>query len=202
MLPLYDEEKIKSFSPKITISLIILCSLIFFWSLVDPHLIYKFGFIPKRFFETKSFFPLFSSMFFHGGFFHLLSNMWYLWIFGNNLERKLGRFKFLIFYLLCGMGSALFYGFFRKDSTIPVIGASGAISGILGGYFILFPQNRIICLMPGIFFYHLIALPAVIFLGIWFIYQFLSLGSTINVAFLAHIGGFLIGLFLVKKFKR
>lgn len=203
MFPLYDESKIQGYTPWITLLIILanlICFLLSFTNL--ENLLVKFAFVPANFFQEKDFLPLFSSMFLHGSFGHILGNMWFLWIFGNNLERKLGRIKFLIFYLLSGIGATLFYAIFTENPFIPVIGASGAISGILGGYFISFPKNRIRTLVPGFFVYHIISLPAILFGGIWFIYQFLSLGSNLNIAFLAHIGGFLMGIFLMKLFRR
>lgn len=199
MIPIADENRQKGYIPWMTIFIIILCSFCFVFSLSDLEWFLKnFGFIPKNFLKNKNFSLIFSSMFLHGDFFHLLGNMWFLWIFGNNLERKLKRLKFLLFYLVCGVFSLIFYTLFNSNSSIPVVGASGAISGVLGGYFVLFPQNRITTIVPGLFFYQIISLPAGIFGFLWFLYQFFSLGSDINVAFLAHIGGFLIGALLIR----
>jgi len=203
MFPLYDESKIQGYIPWITVLIILtnlICFLFSFTNLED--ILAKFAFVPANFFQQKDFFPLFSSMFLHGGFGHLFGNMWFLWIFGDNLEKKLGRIKFLIFYILCGIGATLFYAILTENPSIPVIGASGAISGVLGGYFIRFPKNRIKTLIPGFFIFHIISIPAILFGGIWFFYQFLSLGSNLNIAFLAHIGGFLIGIVLMRSFAR
>lgn len=203
MFPLCDESKIQGYTPWITILIIsvnLICFLFSFSNL--EQFVLKFGFIPNDFFQQKNFLPLFSSMFLHGDFGHIFGNMWFLWIFGNNLERKLGRIKFLIFYLFCGIGATLFYTIFTEYPFIPVIGASGAISGILGGYFIRFPKNKIRTLIPGLFIFHIIPIPAILFGGIWFFYQFLSLGSNLNIAFLAHIGGFLIGITLIKTLNK
>ena len=201
MFPLYDESKIQGYVPWINILIIsanLICFLFSFTNLED--ILAKFAFVPTEFFQQKDFSPLISSMFLHGGLGHLFGNMWFLWIFGNNLERKLGRIKFLIFYLLCGIGATLFYAIFTENPSIPIIGASGAISGILGGYFIRFPRNRIKTLILGFFILHIISIPAILFGAIWFLYQFLSLGSNLNIAFLAHIGGFLIGIILMRSF--
>jgi len=201
MFPLYDESKIQGYVPWINILIIsanLICFLFSFTNLED--ILAKFAFVPTEFFQQKDFSPLISSMFLHGGLGHLFGNMWFLWIFGNNLERKLGRIKFLIFYLLCGIGATLFYAIFTENPSIPIIGASGAISGILGGYFIRFPRNRIKTLILGFFILHIISIPAILFGAIWFLYQFLSLGSNLNIAFLAHIGGFLVGIILMRSF--
>jgi len=201
MFPLYDESRIQGYVPWINILIIsanLICFLFSFTNLED--ILAKFAFVPTEFFQQKDFFPLISSMFLHGGLGHLFGNIWFLWIFGNNLERKLGRIKFLIFYLLCGIGATLFYAIFTENPSIPIIGASGAISGILGGYFIRFPRNRIKTLILGFFILHIISIPAILFGAIWFLYQFLSLGSNLNIAFLAHIGGFLIGIILMRSF--
>jgi len=198
MFPLYDESKIRGYTPWITILIITINLVCFFLTFANlEEFLTKFAFFPADFFLQKDFFPIFSSMFLHGGFGHLFGNIWFLWIFGNNLEKRLGRIKFLIFYLFCGIGAALFYAIFTKDPSLPVIGASGAISGILGGYLFLFPKNQIRTLIPGFFIFYVISIPVILFGGIWFLYQFLSLGSNLNVAFLAHIGGFLIGILLL-----
>jgi membrane associated rhomboid family serine protease len=141
-------------------------------------------------------------MFFHAGFFHLFGNMWFLWVFGDNLERKLGKAKFLAFYVLCGLFSALIYLLLAPEKSIPAIGASGAISGVLGGYLVLFPRHRIVSLVPIFFFIELVAIPVVIFIGIWFLYQLFYIGAETMVAYWAHIGGFLAGLFLIKFFAK
>ncbi|PIR02361.1 MAG: rhomboid family intramembrane serine protease [Candidatus Nealsonbacteria bacterium CG_4_9_14_3_um_filter_35_11] len=199
MFPLYDESHIRGKTPWATIFLIILNVALFFISLINlDSFIAVYGFSPKGFFIQEKYFSVFSSMFFHGGFLHLLGNMWFLWVFGDNLEKKLGKIKFLSFYLLCGLGSALLYSFTAADKTIPVIGASGAISGVLGGYLILFPKNKVRALVPLIFIWTVISVPAVIYILIWFLYQILYLGSDPFVAYWGHIGGFLTGILLIK----
>jgi membrane associated rhomboid family serine protease len=199
MIPLYDENRSPGYIPWATLFIIVISTLCFLFSFSNlDNIIEEFGFVPQKFFKTKNFLPIFTSMFLHGSFFHLLGNMWFLWIFGNNLERKLKRWKFIIFYFICGIFSLLFYAFLTDTPNIPVIGASGAISGILGGYFIAFPTNRITTLVPGFFLLYTVSIPAGLFGLIWFIYQFLSLGSNLNIAFLAHIGGFLMGALLMR----
>ena len=146
---------------------------------------------------------LFSSMFLHGGFLHLFGNMLYLWIFGNNIEDALGHFRFLLFYLVCGLSAGTAQVLSDPNSTIPMIGASGAIGGILGAYLLLFPSARIVTLIFIIIFIKIVRIPALIVLGFWFLIQLISVGggAISNVAFFAHIGGFLSGLVLVKLFQ-
>jgi membrane associated rhomboid family serine protease len=155
---------------------------------------------------------LFSSMFLHGGWMHLISNMWILFIFGDNIEDRMGRFRYLAFYLLCGVVAALTQVFTAPLSMVPMIGASGAISGISGAYILLFPRARVLTLVPIFFFFTFIEIPALIYLGFWFLLQLFNglfalsfmgrLGSMGGVAWWAHIGGFVAGLVLVKVFER
>ena len=146
---------------------------------------------------------LFSSMFLHGGVLHLLGNMLFLWVFGANVEDHLGHLPYLMFYLICGIGAGLTHILANCGSTIPSIGASGAISGVMGAYIVLFPRSKILTLVPIIIFFFTVRLPAVLILGYWFVIQFLSgflsLGEVdqAGVAWWAHIGGFLLGAVLV-----
>ena len=147
------------------------------------------------------YFTLFSSMFMHGSFMHLFGNMLYLWIFGDNLEDRMGRARYLVFYLLCGLIASLSHVLMNADSFIPSLGASGAISGVLGGYLVLFPKRRVLVIMLRI----LTHVPAVVAIGIWFAFQllegYLNRGAEGGgVAYAAHIGGFIAGLVLVKLF--
>jgi rhomboid family protein len=150
--------------------------------------------------------PVFTSMFLHAGWLHLIFNMWFLWIFGRNVEDALGHFPYLIFYLLCGVVAAFAQVLSNPSSTIPTVGASGAIAGVMGGYFVLYPRARVLMLVP-FFFIFFLWLPAWAVLGYWFVLQFLSgVGSSLvgadagGVAFWAHVGGFLAGVFLVSLF--
>jgi len=150
--------------------------------------------------------PFITSMFLHGGWFHLIGNMWYLWIFGDSVEDKMGRGRFVLFYLLCGLGAAIGQVSAAPASTVPIIGASGAIAGILGGYFLLFPQSRVLTLIPLFIFITMVEIPAVLFLGFWFVIQFLN-GTVTGadsggVAWWAHVGGFATGMFLVFPFRK
>jgi membrane associated rhomboid family serine protease len=148
---------------------------------------------------------LFSSMFVHGGWWHLISNMWYLWLFGDNIEDSMGHLRFVLFYLLVGLAAAMLQIVTHSTSAVPVVGASGAIAGVLGGYALIFPRARVRCLLFIIFIITFIKVPAYLVLGFWFVVQMLhglSEGSLSGVAWFAHIGGFLAGLMLVKLFVR
>jgi membrane associated rhomboid family serine protease len=155
-------------------------------------------FIPLPFWST-----LVTSMFLHGGWAHLGGNMLFLWIFGDNLNKVMGQVRYFLFYMVCGLAAGLAHIAFNSGSTMPSVGASGAISGVLGGYMVLFPRNRVRVLMRG----GIVAVPAYVMLGLWFLIQFVSsLGAlaqteqTGGVAFMAHVGGFVAGLVLVKVF--
>ena len=211
MIPLRDNIPHRR-KPVITISLILINIFMFFYELFLgkdlKNFIYLYGFIPYKLFLPISWqdkvFPLFSSMFLHGGWGHLLGNMLFMWIFADNVEDRLGHFNFLVFYLTCGVLASLVHALFNFGSKLPTIGASGAIAGILGGYFRMFPYAKVLTLVPFFFFWEIIELPAFFFLGVWFLYQFLlgifssPLGG--GVAFWAHIGGFVSGIFLLKFF--
>lgn len=194
MIPLYDQSHSSNKTPVITITLIALNILVFLFSWDGlKEAVNTFGVVPQEILSGENLKTLFSSMFLHGGLIHLVVNMWFLWVFGDNLENSLGRFKFLVFYLATGLSTGFIYCFFAPDKTVPVIGASGAISGVLGAYLVLFPGNKIKTLVLLPFFVITTAtLSALLFLGIWFAFQFLS--SEPNVANQAHIIGFLIGV--------
>jgi membrane associated rhomboid family serine protease len=181
------------------------------------RLIYVFGIVPARYSHPEwaqlvglrfdDYWPFLTSMFLHGGWAHVLGNMWALWIFGDNVEDRMGPGRFLVFYLLTGLIAGLTHYFTNLDSTIPTVGASGAIAGVLGAYFFLFPRARIIALLPIFFFPFFFELPAVTYLLFWFLSQ--VLGGTISglsssnvggVAFWAHVGGFLAGVVLHRLF--
>ena len=167
------------------------------------NFVYTFGFIPSEF----NFLTLFSSMFLHGGLFHILGNMWFFYIFGDNVESILGHSKFLLFYLACGVGAGLSQFFMDPTSTIPMVGASGAIAGILGAYMIRFPKARVHVFVFIFIFFTTIQVPAQIVLGLWFLMQlssgFGSLGidTTGGVAWFAHVGGFIFGILTLNYFQ-
>jgi membrane associated rhomboid family serine protease len=144
---------------------------------------------------------IFTSMFLHGGWMHLLGNMWFLWIFGDNVEERLGTIRFVIFYLIVGVVGALAQSFALPSSTAPMIGASGAIAGVLGGYVMLFPRAKVVTAVLIPFLWHVRDVPAWVFLGIWFLGQFL-IGNHSGVAWMAHVGGFLAGLGAVRLLAR
>lgn len=149
---------------------------------------------------------LITSMFLHGSWMHLLGNMWFLWLFGNNIEDSMGRLRFVVFYLMTGLAAAFGQIVTNPDSIIPMVGASGAISGVMGAYLILFPRVKVYVLVPIFIFFTSIALPAWLMLGYWFFIQLasglLSSGEMGGVAFWAHVGGFVAGVVLIKSFTR
>ena len=144
-------------------------------------------------------------MFLHGGFLHLLGNMWSLYIFGDNVEDRLGHLRYLAFYLVCGLASGLSHLALNWHSQIPTIGASGAIAGVMGAYFILYPKAKVLTLIPIFFFFQFLEVPAFLFLGVWFLFQFLSAAGTSGqmggIAWWAHIGGFIFGIIFLKLFE-
>ena len=155
------------------------------------------------------YFTLFTSMFMHGGFMHLAGNMLFLWIFGDNVEDRMGHGRFVAFYLLCGAAAALGQTFTAPDSMVPMVGASGAVAGVMGAYFVLYPQSRIVTLLPLFIFIEIIEVPAVILLGLWFLLQLVSgVGSLTQpeagggVAFWAHAAGFVAGIVMLPFLKR
>ncbi len=218
MIPLHDDNPTTRF-PWVTLAVIVLCSLVFLWQISLPTtlqsaVVYGLGFIPAVVFTDAQLAPelymvpgtlsVFTSMFLHGGFMHLLGNMLFLWVFGNNVEDAMGPLRFLLFFLLCGLAAAAAQALPNPGSEIPMIGASGALSGVLGAYFLLYPRAEILVLIPlGL---QVIRIPAALMLGLWLLIQVLSaLGGAADaagVAWLAHIGGFLAGLALVPLFKR
>jgi membrane associated rhomboid family serine protease len=220
MIPLRDANPSHRV-PVVTFALIGANCLAFFYQLsLSPaglqRLVFTLGMVPARVTAlptnpeigvSGAFLPLFTSMFLHGGWLHLLGNMWFLWIFGDNIEDRLGHLRYLLFYFLCGLGAGLAHTLFNLNSTIPTIGASGAVAGVLGGYFLLFPGARVLTLVPA-FFIFMVELPAYLILLYWFVLQLfsgaISLGArgaeAGGVAWWAHIGGFLLGLVLVWLF--
>jgi membrane associated rhomboid family serine protease len=210
MIPLRDVIPSRT-KPGVTITLIVVNIAIFlFQSSLSERgqetFVYAFGLVPAYF----SFGTVFTSMFVHGGVAHLVGNLLFLWIFGDNVEDRLGHLRFLTFYLLCGFLAALSQLFLDPDSTVPMVGASGAIAGVMGAYLVLYPHSRVLMLFPFPVF--LFELPAIVFLGGWFFLQFLNgIGQlpvfqqdqiSGGVAFWAHVMGFVTGLVLVVFMKR
>lgn len=200
-----------------TIVLIIMNALIFLFEMsLGRHInefFNYFAILPAKYFFLASkvgftiierFYPLLTSQFLHGGWLHIIGNMWFLWIFGDNIEDRLGHFKFLLFYLLCGFAAGLTHVYTNPSSDVPTIGASGAVAGVMGAYIILYPRAKVLTLIPIFFFIQFVEIPAFIFLGVWFLIQFLSGAFVLaanevytGVAWWAHIGGFVIGAVLV-----
>lgn len=221
MIPLRDDNP-TSIQPILCISFIAINILVFLYQFsLGPQLeqvfIYQYGAIPAVLFGQESLpaevavlppvMSLFTSMFLHGGFMHLAGNMLYLWIFGNNIEDVMGHRRFIVFYLLCGLIAAMSHAVTDTGSVVPMIGASGAISGLLGAYLLLYPHAQVLVLIPLGFFTRMIYIRAGWVLGFWFFMQVLSGGMSVGqkgggVAFFAHIGGFLAGMLLIGLFKR
>jgi membrane associated rhomboid family serine protease len=207
MMPIGDDDSSRRTVPYVTYGLIAANILIFVLELFSGDaFIEQWAFIPVRFLANPfaASLTLFTSMFMHAGWAHLLGNMLYLWIFGDNVEDRFGHVKFLIFYLICGLAATFGQLIFNTGSTIPNLGASGAIAGVLGAYIVLFPQGKI-NVMQG---QRAIQVPALIVIGLWFVLQFFSgIGSlsttadTGGVAYMAHIGGFLAGILLTFLFR-
>ena len=216
MFPLRDENPSRSV-PVITRVLIVFNAAAFVYELMLGHdlriFMYTWGMVPARvtlalqYGEESIAAPgltLLTSMFLHGGWLHLIGNMWYLWIFGDNVEDVLGPVRYLLFYFLCGIAAGATHVLLSPGSSVPTVGASGAIAGVLAGYASLFPHARVVTLIPLGFFLQVVELPAVALLVLWFVIQglsgFLSLGApgASGVAWGAHVGGFLAGLVLVR----
>jgi len=219
MLPIRDTIRSRTY-PVVTIGLIIVNSIAFLYELsLGQHLdrfISVFGLIPAKYLHLLergdfiiSFLPIFTSMFLHGGWFHIIGNMWYLWIFGDNVEDRMGHIRFLVFYVLCGLMAGFAHILTNPNSGVPTVGASGAIAGVMGAYFILYPKARIWTLVPIFFLVQFIEIPAFIFLGFWIVMQFLigTFSSNLGplqggVAWWAHVGGFAAGAALVFVFRK
>lgn len=213
MIPLKDMTPRRAF-PFVTLLLILVNVLVFVHQLslsqaAGNAFVNTYGLVPakislalagRHFTMQQALLPLFTCMFLHGGFLHIIGNMWFLWIFGGNVEDRLGSIPYLFFYLVAGIGSGISQTLFSWGSHIPSIGASGAISGVLGAYVVFFPNSRILTLVPLLIIFFTWRIPAVIFIGLWFIAQFLSGISSLGtqsmggVAWWAHVGGFLIGV--------
>lgn len=211
MIPLRDNIPHRR-KPLVTITILTINIIVFLYEIsLGRNLkffLYEYGFVPVRFLLTPNILPLFTSIFLHAGLWHLAGNSLFLWIFADNVEDRLGHFNFLLFYVMCGIFANLVHMLFYIKSDIPTVGASGAIAGVLGAYFLMFPYARVLTLIPFFFFWQMVEIPAFFFLGFWFIYQFLlgisslSFPGSGGIAFWAHIGGFVGGMFLLKIFKK
>ena len=220
MIPLKDDNP-TSGRPVVTYFIIVTCVIIFFIQISSQsyktgQLFYSFGLIPSvlmgkdqlpmDLYVLPAYLTIFSSMFMHGGFMHLIGNMLYMWIFADNIEDDLGRNKFIIFYILSGVGAAMSQVFMDTNSQIPMVGASGAIGGVLGAYLLNYPNARVLVLIPFGFFSQLIKIRALYVLGFWFILQFINSSMMSSqgggVAYAAHIGGFISGMILILFFNK
>jgi membrane associated rhomboid family serine protease len=220
MLPLHDDNPTER-PAVVTVALIVACVLVFLWQLslgseAQTRAVYALGSIPAVLFKVRELSPdlvmvppwatVFTSMFLHGGWMHLIGNMLFLWIFGNNVEDSMGHARFLVFYLLCGTVAVFAQALPDTGSQLPMIGASGAISGVLGAYLLLYPRARVLVLVPIGLLFPTVYLPAGLVLVFWFGLQLLSSALSSSqaggVAFSAHIGGFVAGMVLIPLFKR
>jgi membrane associated rhomboid family serine protease len=218
MIPIRDANP-SSGTPVVNYAIIAACTLVFLFELsLGEHLqgfLVHYGLVPAhtlnprlvpRFGIVDQIVPFFSSVFLHGGWLHLLGNMWILYIFGDNIESHLGHYRYLAFYLTSGLIAGLIHVVTNWGSTIPTVGASGAVAGVMGAYFILYPRARVLTFIPIFFFFTLMEVPAYIFLGFWFLLQFFSGTFSLltgtqdfaGIAWWAHIGGFLGGIVLMK----
>jgi membrane associated rhomboid family serine protease len=224
MIPIRDDTPRFS-TPYVTYFIIALNAMVFLFELsvgsqghrALDSLVYQFGVVPKHFQLALAGSPrydlagqsltILTSMFLHGGWLHIIGNMWFLWIFGDNIEDRLGHFSYLIFYLVSGFAASVAHILLNANSNVPTVGASGAIAGVMGAYLVLYPRARVLTLVPLIVFFTFWWLPAWIFLGYWFLLQFLSGTATSiaqtssqsgGVAFWAHVGGFISGIVLIK----
>jgi len=216
MIPLRDTTPTRNY-PVVNTAIIGINVVVYLFQLMQgPEInrfIYIYGLVPARYsvprlaeyFTTgQQVFSLFSFMFLHGSFWHILGNMWSLYIFGDNVEDRLGPIRYAFFYLLCGLASGLSHLILNLHSNLPTIGASGAIAGVMGAYFILHPRSKILTLIPIFFIPYFLNIPAFVFLGLWFLLQFInaagSQGTAGGIAWWAHIGGFLFGMVFLKLF--
>lgn len=219
MIPLHDDNP-TSLTPVVTVTLIVMCTIVFLWQLslgpaglqgavmalgVVPVTLLGDAILPAEISMVPPTVTLITSQFLHGGWMHLIGNMLYLWIFGNNVEDSMGHGRFIVFYLLCGVLAGMAHAIPNPTSAIPTIGASGAISGVLGAYLLLFPHARVMVFVPFGLLSRVLYLPAGWVLGFWFIFQLLSASAvsseTGGVAWGAHVGGFVAGMALIPLFK-
>lgn len=218
MFPVHDDNS-RHIVPYVTFSLLVACVMVFLWQLslgaVNTSAVFSLGVIPAVLFNIKSlpveldllpaWMTVFTSMFLHGGWMHLIGNMLYLWIFADNVEDVMGHRRFLVFYLLCGVVAVMSHAIIEPASEIPMIGASGAISGVLGAYLLLYPHARVLVVIPVIIVIYTARISAGWVLGFWFLLQvvnsLINTGQQGGVAFSAHIGGFIAGMILIPIFK-
>lgn len=221
MFPIKDTV-FRSRFPVMTVCLMVLNGAVFLIELAMPEralndLIYLFGLVPARYthpawaefvgYPLDTYWPFVTNMFLHGGWLHVISNMWFLYLFGDNVEDRMGPFRFLLFYLLSGIAANLVHYIVSSESTAPVIGASGAVAGIMAAYLRLFPTARIVTLVPVLFYPFFFEVPAALFMLIWLLLQLVSGAASLavaesggGIAWWAHIGGFAVGFLLIRPF--
>ena len=206
MIPIKDENP-RLLAPIVTVGLIVINVAVFVYEMRVGYtvVITRYGLVPSELLQFRDLETLITSMFLHGDFLHLGGNMLYLWIFGDNIEGYLGHSRFVLFYLICGFAAVTAHVYLGGVSDIPMVGASGAISGVLGGYLIKYPRARVVVVLPVFFFLMVRRIPAFFVLGFWFMMQLLSGLLTLRVeqggiAFWAHVGGFAAGLILINVF--
>ncbi|OGP94381.1 MAG: rhomboid family intramembrane serine protease [Deltaproteobacteria bacterium RBG_16_54_18] len=214
MIPLRDSNRSTTF-PVVNSCIIAASILAFIIELTQGQtiaaFIYRYGLVPSRYADPQlaarftagqQVLPFFTSLFLHGGIFHLVGNMWFLYIFGDNVEDRLGHLRYLFFYLLCGLAAGVSHLVINWGANTPTIGASGAIAGVMGAYLVLYPRAKVLTLIPLFFFFPFVEVPAFFFLGIWLLFQLVSAagetGHVGGVAFWAHIGGFIFGIIFLK----
>ncbi|MDO9018683.1 MAG: rhomboid family intramembrane serine protease [Deltaproteobacteria bacterium] len=213
MIPIRDLNPTRS-TPWVTWTLLLLCGLVFIWQAVlpvgaDRDFVFAYGLIPRRVMfsqDPAALLTIFTSMFMHGGLMHIIGNLWFLRLFGDNVEDNMGPVRFTIFYLLCGLAAAGAQIAMSPASGVPMVGASGAIAGVLAAYLVLYPHARVVALVPIFIFIQFMEIPAFVFIALWFGLQFFSGIGSIGasgggVAYWAHIGGFVAGLALVYLFR-
>ena len=223
MIPIKDSVPNRSV-PIMTRTIVLINVIVFFFELSLPRgsieqFFYLFGLVPARYthpdwaaaigFPIDSYWPILTHQFLHGGWLHIFSNMWALWIFGDNVEDRMGPVRFGIFYLICGCAAGATHMLMNPDSTVPSVGASGALAGVLGAYLLLFPTARLIVMLPIFFFPFFFEMPAVLYLGFWFFTQLFSGTLALagpqqvgGIAWWAHVGGFVSGMLLCWFFVR
>ena len=214
MIPIQDTVQSRSV-PLVTWAIILINALVFFWELSLPpaereYCLTVLGMIPARLgIDPDAYVTLLTCMFLHGGWMHFIGNMWVLYLFGDAVEDRMGSVSYLVFYLLCGLAASVTHFLVDPANPVPTIGASGAIAGVMGAYFVLFPMARVFTLVPILFIPFFIEIPAVVFLGIWFASQLfsgtlslVSMQSYEGVAWWAHVGGFGAGIVLLPVFKK
>jgi membrane associated rhomboid family serine protease len=213
VIPLRDVIPSRT-TPVVTVTIIVLNALAWLYEVALPEdlvgpFLQSFGLVPAALDPPT----LLSSMFLHGSWAHVIGNMWFLWIFGDNVEDRMGHRRFVAFYLLCGVGAALGHVALNPASTVPTIGASGAVAGVMGAYFVLYPQSRVLVLVPLIIIWEILEIPAALLLALWFLIQLLGAGTAATgatdggggIAFGAHVAGFVlgaVGVFLFRRRKR